>query len=162
MISCETAKKDTVIITEEDLNNTGYRLNFMGFPFCFYTFYNYGMELIRQVLSITKECSVLDVILKFRYILVVGYFAACIISPRYAFHSDFSEFPLLIALFFDCYNLFYDFKGKGLIRFVFLLVITGGCLFLRKRSNWRILLNTWKEEDEDEEGEMEFDNKISV
>lgn len=156
---CEATTKDTVIITKEDLHNTtGYSLNFMGFPFCLYTFYSYGMELIRQVFSITKKCTVLDVILKFRYVLVVGYFAACIFSPHYAFHSDYTEIPLLIGLFVDLFNLFYDFKGTGLIRFCFLLIITGGCLFLRKRNNWKILLNTWKEEDDDEEVE----NKISV
>lgn len=123
----------------------------MGVPFCFYTIYNFGMELIRQVSGITGESRGFEALFRLRYALVVGYFAACIISPRYAFESKSPETPLLFALIIDAIRLVYDFDGMSLIRFAFLVIISGGCLFLRKRSTWKILLNTWKEDVDEEE-----------
>lgn len=154
MISCKT-NKNTVIITEEDLCKNHYRFNFKGVPFCFYTLFNFGMQLIREVSDINKYSIFGDVISRLRYVLVVGYFAACIISPRYAFESKSPETPLIIALILDAIRLGHYFDGKALIRFTFLVVITGGCLFLRKRTTWKILLNTWKEDVEEDEDDNE-------
>jgi hypothetical protein len=164
--------KNTIIISEEDLCKNQYRFNFMGVPFCFYVLYNFGMELIRQVWGISMDLPIFEIISRFRYSLVVGYFAVCIFNPRYAFEFDYPEIPLLLALLADCLYLVYEFDGNKLVRSGFLVVITGGCLFLRKRSTWKILLNTWKEDvgddgDEEEEkkkknGEINEKNKFSV
>lgn len=148
MISCESFKNTYEAGNKADEDDTfGYRLNFLGFPFILFSAYRYAQYMCAEAANIIGESSIVDVILKLRYVWTVGYFLAVMLLPGYTVGTNLAEVPLLVGTALEVYSYIVGIELASLLRLLLLTVITGGLVILKKRPKWTDLLNFWREDE---------------